>query len=386
MAEIDVDERRRQAEELNKSLGLSDPGNLDSFLSGRSSFDEYKKDNEARANNDTGDRQYDSQDTRYFDQKTNQLTPEGLSGTLQLTGGAAPASGGNLDYWKNRGVDWQNIFTSDPAHNLQPGWARTANGYAYSGPALAAKQNPSLAGPKGQSYNFNLPGGQFGGDAYSSLLENIAQEQLNGLKNPTANPALDQLLSFLGTRFNELSTNPGYSPDELALLRTQALDPIEADRAASQKRVLERTASRGFLPSSGLTELDSQSADQAYDKLRGAAERDLGINAINRRDQNLNQAMQIGSLAGIQIPQVQLQNEAARRQEMLNTANILYQMPRQSLMDALAVINGSPAAPDLFGSAVSLMNSNQNAQLINNQQNAAFWGQLGELFGNLFGS
>lgn len=384
MADIDVDERRRQAEELNKSLGLSDPGNLDSFLSGRSSFEEYKKDNEARANNDTSDRQYDSQDTRYFDQKTNQLTPEGLSGTLQLTGGSAPAAGGNLDYWKDRGIDWQNIFTSDPAHSLQPGWSRTANGYNYSGPALAAKQNPALGGASRQSFGFGLPGTQFD-DPYSKLLEDIAHEQLNGLRNPQANPALDQLNQFLSQRFGELSNNPGYSNAEAALLRTQALDPIEADRQASQRRVLERTAARGFLPSSGLNELGAQESDQAYDKMRAATERDLGINAINRRDQNLAQALQMGQLAGITIPTMQRTEDTQRRQEMLNTANLLYQLPRQSMMDALAVIGASPAAPDLFSQAVQLMNSNQNSALLNNQQNMQFWNSIGELFGNLFG-
>ena len=286
----------------------------------------------------------------------------------------------------------------DNRPGIDPGWERNAGGqYVYTGrtqstpggllspTGVGGAQQPGFGGGAGRdSYNVNAPGSQFSKDPYTALLEDIAKQQLAQLQQPQSNPALDKLLGFLGQRFDSLSTNPGYSPEELALLRTQTLDPIEADRAASQRRVLERTASRGMLPSSGLTELDSQTQDANYDKLRGAAQRDLGINAINRRDQNLAQALTLGQLAGVQIPTIQRQEDQGRRAEMLGLGNALYQLPRQAMMDANAVVNGSGAPPDLFSQAVQLLNANQNTQYQNDAQNAQFWAQLGELFGTLF--
>ena len=251
---------------------------------------------------------------------------------------------------------------------------------------LGTTQQPGFGGGAGrQMFNgFGLPGEQFS-DPYTKLLEQIAQEQLTALRQPQTNPALDRFLSFLDTRFSDLTTNPGYGPDELALLRTQALEPIEQDRTASQRRSLERTAARGMLPSSGLTELDSREVDTHYDRIRGGVQRDLGINALARRDQDLDRAMGIGQIAGLQIPQMQRTEDAQRRNELMQTAGVLYNLPRQAMYDSLAVVNGSPAPGDLFGNAVQLMNANQNTRYMNQQQDAAFWAAIGDLSGWIFG-
>lgn len=269
---------------------------------------------------------------------------------------------------------------------LDLGWAQNPNGQVTR--AIAARQAPSFAFPSAmgagqQSFNVNAPGSQFS-DPYTKLLENLATQQLEALRQPQSNPQLDQLLAFLQKRFGDLSGSPGYSPEQQALLRTQALDPIEADRAASQRRSTERTASRGMLPSSGLAELDSRDVDMQYDKVRAAAQRDLGVNAINRQDQDLAQALMIGQLAGITIPGHQRTEDTQRRNEMLGTANLLYNLPRQAMYDANNVVNGSPGPTDVFSNAVQLLQSQQNQQAINNQQNSAYWASLGELFENLF--
>jgi hypothetical protein len=246
---------------------------------------------------------------------------------------------------------------------------------------IAAKQNASFGGFTGGG---SFGGSQFSNAPYTQLLEQIAKQQLEALQQPEQNPALDKLLAFLDTRFNDLSTNPGYSNEEQALLRTQALEPIERDRAASIRRSTERTAMRGMLPSSGLHELDLRDVDLAHDQLRGAAQRDLGVNAINRRDQNLAQALALGQLSGVQIPQMQRSNAQADRGEQLGLANALYNLPRQALYDNLAVVNGTPGPDNLFGNAIQMLQSQQYQQQLNDQRNAEFWGSLGELFGNLF--
>jgi hypothetical protein len=209
-----------------------------------------------------------------------------------------------------------------------------------------------------------MPGFQFD-DPYTKMLEGIAQSQMGEVRS---NPGLNQLTQFLQKQFGELSAAPGFSPDELAVLRTQAFEPIEELRGASKRRALERTSMRGMLPSSGLNELDMRDIDIAADKSRAAAGRDLAIHAIDRRDADLSRAGQIASQLGLQIP-------GQQRGEELALASLLYDLPRKALQDALAVTQGSPTANDLFSQAVRLAATNQQNQLINQNK----WSQLATL-------
>ncbi len=309
----------------------SDPSSVQAWVEGRMSDAEFT-DLQKRRGGSTNNRNFDSNDPNYYNQSTNQLTPFGQAAS--------------------RGI-------------------------------AASQAGQPVQGAGRFGFNSNAPGDQFS-DPYTKLLEGIAKQQLDSLQQPQSDPALDKLLSFLDQRFTEMSGAPGYSNPELAMLRTQALEPIEQDRAASQRRVLERTAARGMLPSSGLTELDSQEQDVAYDRIRGGAERDLGINALNRRQQDLAQALTLGQLSGVTIPAQQRAEDQNRRNESLSLASLLYDLPGRALQENLSVLNGSPGPQDLFSQAVQLMNSNQNQQLINNQRNDAFWGQIGATLADLF--
>ena len=143
-------------------------------------------------------------------------------------------------------------------------------------------------------------------DPYTNQLESIAKSQMGELRN---NPGLNQLTGFLNQQFKDLSTSPGFSPAEMAVLNTQAFEPIEEMRRASSDQALQRTANRGMLPTSGLAGLDQRNVDQFYDKLRTQANRDLAINAIDRRDSDLNRAGSIASQLGLTIPQGQRSEE-----------------------------------------------------------------------------
>jgi hypothetical protein len=228
---------------------------------------------------------------------------------------------------------------------------------------------PGAGGGGGQSF-----GGGLFDDASSSQLEGIARAQMGQVRS---NPGLDSLMGFLNKEFSRLSTNPGYSPEDLALLNTQAFEPIEQRRQADQRRVLERTAARGFLPSSGLTEDLSQQADTEANRQRTVAGRELGINAIGQRRADLDRALQIGSLMGLDIPRSQ-------RSEELNLSKLLYQMPRDALQDMLAVINGSPTSSDLFSQSLQTQNQNLQMQRQNDDRNAALMNQIGSILGTLF--
>lgn len=219
----------------------------------------------------------------------------------------------------------------------------------------------------------NLPGLQFD-DAYSNLLEQIAQKQVGEVRS---NPGLDSLMGFLTKQFQDLSTNPGYNPDEQAMLRTQALEPIEANRQAAMQRARERAAARGFAPSSGLHELDLRDIERAADQARTVTGRDLAIAGLDRRDRDLSRALDLGQLLGLQIPQSQ-------RREELGLGNLLYQMPRTALQDALSVISGTPSSQDAFAQALQLLEQQYAQQGRADANNAALYGQIGQILSQLF--
>lgn len=239
----------------------------------------------------------------------------------------------------------------------------------------------SQAGRQPSAFNFsNMPGFQFD-DPYTKQLEDLVRQNLSAIQQPQANPALDQLTQFLQKRFTDLSQSPGYSPEELAVIRTQMLEPIERDRQANRERVTQRTAARGFLPSSGLHEQDLQEfVDRPAMEARTAAQRDIAINAIGQRRADQNQAINVGKIAGVEIPGLQRAEDQGRRAEALNLSSLLYDLPNRAMQQAQSVIGGSPGPENLFSQAIALQQAQQQQQAVNAQK----WAQIGQMIAGLF--
>jgi hypothetical protein len=64
---------------------------------------------------------------------------------------------------------------------------------------------------------------------------------------------------------------------------------------------------------------------------------------------------------------------------------LLYQLPRNALNDALAVINGSPSSNDAFNQSMQLQQQRALEQQQRDAQNAALWQQIAGLFDGMFG-
>lgn len=237
---------------------------------------------------------------------------------------------------------------------------RTGDGARDGGSA-----NPwdGAGGGSGQQWSGNMftdPG--------TSQLENVIKNQLNALSNPGANDPQSQLMAFLMKRFGELSNSNGYSPEELAMLRTQGSEPIEGLRAASQQRELERTARAGYMPTSGLTRLNQQTNDLDYDRLRTQASRDLAVQNVNERQNRLNQALQLGQTA--------LATQRGTNANQLQLSTLLQQLPVQALQQAMSVVNGS-GNPESLAALVNQMVGQQNyQQQLQQQQNATYWSNV----------
>jgi hypothetical protein len=230
--------------------------------------------------------------------------------------------------------------------------------------------------PNGMGAPTSFGANQFD-DPYTSALESLIKSQLNFAQQPVQSGPWDALSGFLSSRFNELSQTPGYTPAERAILNTQALEPIEALRTASQQRALQRAAAGGFLPTSGITQLTQgptgspETYDTAYDRMRTQANRDLAIAEIGQRRQDLNSALGVGQSA-TQLPEQLFGAQQNRNQAALQLATLLQQLPAQAQAEAMAVLNGT-ASPNTLLSQVNGM-----AQQ-NRQANFSTWANLGQL-------
>lgn len=290
------------------------------------------------------------------------ISPAVPSHPIRLDDGleaAKAAYGGQWDADAQQQYDYRTSIGQTPEDILK----HTQEDYAARFPS---QSQPGGSGARGIGPLFDDPA--------SNQLQSIAQAQMGEVRS---NPGLDQLLKFLNAQFSQLSTTPGYSPEDLAILNTQAFEPIEARRQADQRRVLERTAARGFLPSSGLTEDMAQQADTEANRQRTVAGRDLAINAIGQRRADLDKAAQIASLLGLDIPRSQ-------RSEELNLARVPYDMGRNSLSDLLAVINGSPSSNDLFNQGLQSQQQSYLQQQRNDERNAALMQQIGRILETVF--
>lgn len=347
----------------------------------------------------TSARQYDSQGPAY-NQTTNQLNP-----------GYNPA-GGTLIPPPPPNPNDPRVATTTPYNpntSPQPGF-QFNDPYTKLYEDVARKNLESLQGNNAQMQQLmSFLNTQFTNLNQPSPAEQQASRYLESLQQ--TNPQVQQMMDYLNKQFQALSTAPGYTPDELAVLNTQMFEPIEANRQATQQRVLQRASARGVLPSSGIVQGEQQQTDVDYDRLRAAGNRDVAINALNRRQADQQQALNVGQM-GIAIPQAQQQQALAiaqaltqgrqsrvndalnvanlgvsipdqRNAQALGVANDLYQIPRTAMNDANAVINGSSPTAALSPLIQLLQTQQQNSQFNqqqNQQQQAALYTALGQIF------
>lgn len=264
---------------------------------------------------------------------------------------------------------------------LQDNMKRVSNqpnqdAYVDAGPVQRASAPSERPVRDAAPANFPLANTQFD-DPYTNLLERVALAQLEQAMQPLDTSGFDQLSKFLTERFTELSSSPGFSPAEQAMMRTQVSEPIEANRRASMQRARERAAARGFANPTGLAELDMRDIDQQADRTRTAADRDLAITGMNQRRGDLNQAMQ-SAVQLAQLPQQRRAMQTSSQPQALNLATLLYQLPAQAQAQAMSVINGTAPPSSLLNTVMAM---NQQKQ----QQQNALWQTIGSLAGDLFG-
>lgn len=210
-------------------------------------------------------------------------------------------------------------------------------------------------------------------DPYTRQLEEIAKAQMASLQG--RNAQMEKLMSFLDQEFERISNAPGgWTPDELAMLRTQAIEPITAQRDAAMQRIALRAGQRGLLPTSGVVQSEQGDTERAALALQAQANRDIALQGVARQRQNLQDALNLGQLA-VALPD-------QRNAQALNIAQMLYQLPRNAMTDAMTVINASSPTAGL-APLLNLMQMQQNQGNTNAQNSAALWALLGQIFGQV---
>lgn len=291
------------------------------------------------------------------------------------------------DIRRNAGYDAAHLGDAGVYNNqLQKGYEAALRKYDERGPldptgdaeyykpgGVGAAQGQPMPGWANRWSGYE--GGTFS-DPWTSQLESLLKGQLDATTAPGAGSPQQLLTSFLLKRFQDLSTSNGYSPEEQAILNTQALEPIEAQRQASQQRALERASLRGILPSSGVVSGGStgelSANDRFYDQMRTVANRDLAVNQIQKRQSDLNQALaMVQGLSG---------NESSQQAKALQLSTLLRQLPIDAQNQALNVINGTGSPSNLLALVNQMVTQ---GTILNQQQQAAFWNAIGQAAGGL---
>lgn len=304
--------------------------------------------------------------------------------------------------------------TTDGTGGGNVGGTGGGNGGVTNGPYTP----PSTGGgaPSG------MPGTQYN-DPHTQYLEQLMQQMIQSRMTPVndpnramyeqllkqrgdalgqAEPQLQKLMGYLEQRQKDLQGN-GYTGAEGEAIRTGALDPIETDRQAARKRVMERLSARGLTPDSGIAQQALLEVDKAFDAMRGQTQTALTTNDLARREGRKQRAETIGAqLVDIpqarsreqldvfgalnQLSQLARQEDESREREAVGYGGALADLGPQRLQLAMqaAGMGGNPAS---MGSLLTQMAGlNQNAALYGQQNQNAKWSALGTVLETLMRS
>jgi hypothetical protein len=285
-------------------------------------------------------------------------------------------------------------------------------------------------------WHFNLGGGSYFSDPLLQGYLDFGQGAIDRLMQPqTINPVLQQAIEALTRMTNQGAPQmdmsflqplqaavqkrqaqidqPGWSPAQMDILRTQVTDPLAAQRDAARQQVMQRLAARGIQPGSGIMEQALLDVDKQFSEMNTTGQRDLASKQMAQDEARQQEAVQMNevlSQLGLSGASANLQGQVAGRGQNLQAAGQLSgigsqlqdepirnlmaamgiqgnmaQLPFQANQNAIAsmsAVNGQPVpqANDL-GSLVQLLLglSNQGEGVYNDaQQNGnSFWNILG---------
>jgi hypothetical protein len=259
------------------------------------------------------------------------------------------------------------------------------------------------AGAGGRGYGLNYTGGtsDYFSDPVLQGFMDFGQGAIDKLMGPqTINPVLQQAIDALtkmssqGAPQMDMSwmaplqaavqkrqaqiDQPGYSPAQQDILRTQVTDPLEAQRSAAKQQVMEHMAARGIQPGSGIMEQALMDVDRQFSQMRTGGERDLATKEMAQDEARKQEAVQINQILaqlGLSGSQANLQGQIAGRGQNMGAAgqlagigSQLQDEPIRNLMSAMGIYGNMAELPfKANANAIGSMNAinNQNVPQAN---------------------
>ena len=223
---------------------------------------------------------------------------------------------------------------------------------------------------------------------------------------------------------SQLKQDP-YTGAEFEAYRTQALDPIEADRTTAINRALREVSAQGIDPSSGIAQAKMNEVNRAYDANRAGAQNKLAIDANQQRQQRQGLAFQaglsaeqlknqakasaasaasgaagawanrlgmsadlagMGNTAAMQRAQLGYQTDAAQRAEQYQNfgtaaqlAQYMSDLPSRRQAEAMQLLNANDPSGVVSGYG-GIANQYANSAQVGNQASNNIWSGIGSMW------
>lgn len=310
------------------------------------------------------------------------LTPQGsstppTSGTMPVPGvgpgvAATNPDSGQIQGWANQYLgrqfsdqDLTNLI-GQPLNLVQQGIQGSPEAQAYA-KTQNATPTPTPS-PTGPTSVFSDPATA----PFEALLNNVISQFSTPQQAPDYQQGIDQLNSYLKTL-----NGPVYTPDQMNLLQTQALDPLSQQHDQARQQTIQRLAAQGIGPSSGITQQALQQVDQQFQQLRTQTQSQFAANAVNLGRQNQATAAQLAP----QITSLETQQQQLQDPRNLQAANLAALIPALA-SSRLAAVNQSLTNPATIAPLLQLLGGFQNTGYT---QGANYGSAISQLLAGLFG-
>lgn len=323
---------------------------------------------------------YGSSEAQAYNARRQAAKPAATSGV--------PSSGRSMDdaAIAARVAQWAAMAGADPTLSNDPAYAvrriKETGGLgsdndqfwqnAFVGPS-AFFNNPNREAGAGGAGGAN-PGGYT--DPSSMLYMSQLMSRLQQAQQPQDNSVMELLKSLALKRVDALGAAPYSAADEQALI-TKYREPLTQARDAAYQRNKETASAHGYLPSSGLLRHMDTETNKGYEQGIAHGANDMAVGAINQKQANAQQQLQIlSSLLG--VTNTQFDRGSAQADHAVDIAKMFPDFDAQRL-DQLLRASGDSSGSSALNSLMQLGGLNLGTLNSNNatdQANAAAWGKF----------
>jgi hypothetical protein len=200
---------------------------------------------------------------------------------------------------------------------------------------------------------------------YEKLLNSLISRMNTPYTPPDYQSTIDALKSYI-TRLN----GPAYTPDQMALMQTQAFDPIMAARDQENQNIIARFAQQGMGPSSGPVQAAILANNQKFGQMGTTSRANVATGAIGQQNQNQMNAMALQA----QIPTMETGLNTYNNQNAMQAAQYAGIIPQMAWSRLTGANGGLQQSNPL--SALQLMS---NLQTQGYNQGADYAAQLQQI-------